>query len=421
MKIKLSNVGVIKDCDIEFVPGVNLIIGSSGSGKSTLMRCIHNIVTNDFADSDVSFGKTNMDVCIENNGNTIEYIRNLSGRGEKSVYIVNGEQYSKVGRVPLPAACEALKINDIEINGEKINFNFNLQFSSPFLILGSRSTLYNVLTYRSSFDISSINDYYNVDVKSNNSELSSNNKIKEKLEDNLATLKAQADKLSSVEILYCKYTNYKHKLELKNDIEELKSGLLYSNKLKDKIDNINSTSKEFEKICNLYNIISDLERYSKLYKANEVIHNRISTINDIKSSVDNSIELISALSDITKIENRLANKSNLLYRISSLSKMIESSEDILKKSSIASDLSRLTSLLSNYEKCSLTLDTIDTNNSDSLINDISSAMILLEKMKESQKYHEKVKEIESLCILNKERLSEFKVCPLCGGSVSDHL
>ena len=40
MRIQLSNVGVINKCDIEFVPGINLIIGASGSGKSTLMNML---------------------------------------------------------------------------------------------------------------------------------------------------------------------------------------------------------------------------------------------------------------------------------------------------------------------------------------------------------------------------------------------
>ena len=53
MRIKLKNVGVISDCDIEFVPGINLIVGSSGSGKSTLMRCIRNVAMNEFSDSDI--------------------------------------------------------------------------------------------------------------------------------------------------------------------------------------------------------------------------------------------------------------------------------------------------------------------------------------------------------------------------------
>lgn len=28
MKVRLSNVGIIKDCDLEFTPGINLIIGT---------------------------------------------------------------------------------------------------------------------------------------------------------------------------------------------------------------------------------------------------------------------------------------------------------------------------------------------------------------------------------------------------------
>ena len=40
MKVQLSNVGIIKDCNLEFTPGINLIIGSSGSGKSTLINLL---------------------------------------------------------------------------------------------------------------------------------------------------------------------------------------------------------------------------------------------------------------------------------------------------------------------------------------------------------------------------------------------
>ena len=163
MKVQLSNVGIIKDCDLEFTPGINLIIGNSGSGKSTLMRCIYNTAMNGFSDSDVAFGKSSMTVTIENNGNVIQYHRNPKAKGEKSYYIVNGETYSKIGRQPVQAVTDAFNIGDVEINGEKVNFNCNLQFATPFLILGSQSTLYNVLTYRSTFDIASINDFYNTD------------------------------------------------------------------------------------------------------------------------------------------------------------------------------------------------------------------------------------------------------------------
>ena len=77
MKVKLSNVGIIDKCEVEFVPGVNLIIGSSGSGKSTLMRCIYNMAANEFADSDISFGQNTMSIEIENGDNVVQYSRSV--------------------------------------------------------------------------------------------------------------------------------------------------------------------------------------------------------------------------------------------------------------------------------------------------------------------------------------------------------
>ena len=104
-----------------------------------------------------------------------------------------------------------------------VNFNFNLQFSSPFLILGSQSTLYNVLTYRSSFDIASINDMYTADIKSNAVEISTTSSVKEKLECNLKLLNDKSEKLQPIEQLYSDYVSYKHnfeKLELLKDLHD---------------------------------------------------------------------------------------------------------------------------------------------------------------------------------------------------------
>ena len=195
MKVKLKNVGVIDSCDVEFVPGINLIVGSSGSGKSTLLRSIHNIAVNEFSDSDISFGKESMHISIACDDNIIEYSRFTKSKGDKFYYVVNGEKYSKVGRQSLSAANDILKLGDIDINGDSINFNFNMQFSTPFLIFGSQSTLYNVLTYRSQFDISKINDCYNVDVKANNNEINTTLKVRDQLNESLIGLRVQESKL----------------------------------------------------------------------------------------------------------------------------------------------------------------------------------------------------------------------------------
>ena len=130
MKLNLKNVGVIDSCEVEFVPGINIIVGSSGSGKSTLLRSIHNIAVNEFSDSDISFGKDSMTISVECDNNIIEYSRFTKSKGDKFYYVVNGEKYSKVGRQPLQVVSDILKLGDININGDCINFNFNMQFST---------------------------------------------------------------------------------------------------------------------------------------------------------------------------------------------------------------------------------------------------------------------------------------------------
>ena len=229
MRVKLNNVGVIDECDVEFTPGITLIIGSSGSGKSTLMRSIYNMASNGFSDCDIAFNKNTMKVFIECDGNKVEYIRNLKSKGDRFYYIVNGETYSKVGRTSLQQVSDALKISNIDINGEEINFNFNLQFSTPFLILGSQSTLYNVLTYRSTFDIASINDYYKLDIKNNESEILTVTKVKERLESTLNELEDKAEHFSPIENIYSKYMQCKHDSNFIDNLLQLNEKIKFNN------------------------------------------------------------------------------------------------------------------------------------------------------------------------------------------------
>ena len=57
MELELRNVGIIKSAHLEFIQGLNLIVGSSSSGKSTLLRAIKCMMDNSFSDSNVSYGQ----------------------------------------------------------------------------------------------------------------------------------------------------------------------------------------------------------------------------------------------------------------------------------------------------------------------------------------------------------------------------
>lgn len=419
MRIQLQDVGIISSCDVEFIPGINLIIGSSGSGKSTLMRCIYNVATNEFSDSDISFGKNTMTVKIDDNGNNIEYSRSIKTKGEKCYYKVNGESYVKLGRQILPAVAETLKIGDIDINGDSINFNFNLQFSSPFLILGNQSTLYNVLTYRSTFDISSINDYYTADIRTNASDIADNTKLKERLESSLNSLEQQAEKLSPVEQLYSDYTLYKHKLEIVNDLNML---LEKSKQIVDVSNNLCIVDELLYKIASANStasMLKEITSYNEINREYHSVKDKVTSYNKLVCSYSKSISLIQNVIDFKKLLVSMKQHNVLLKDLKIISKCEKACKDVIEKEPFVNDIIKQQQLVNRFEKCK--------NICELLCSYDDSAITKIEHFISAAKYIESINELNtSIDATNEkqlkieEELSKFKVCPLCGVSLDGH-
>lgn len=419
MRIQLSNVGVINKCDIEFVPGINLIIGASGSGKSTLIRSIYNIVSNEFADSDISFGKNSMSINVDNNGNKVEYHRSIKFKGEKCYYSVNGEQYVKLGRQPLQAVTNVLKIGDVDVNGENINFNFNLQFSSPFLILGSQSTLYNVLTYRSSFDISSINDYYNIDVKNNANELVTNLKLKERLESNLNQLEDSADKISSIETVYSNYITYKHNLARRDELAKLLEKIELCHKA---TNGINDTSEIINHINTASSLIYELKEISK-YRSmssslNEICNRTKSCKNmaDQYESAMKNVQLMMMMNDMLYMMNQSCKISDSLKLID---KCLESSNRLLHNEQFINDIVKQHQLTKKYNR-SDRITQILSKSDTSIINKIDDVLHVANKLNDLLQVNSSLSNVElkskDIC----DEINQFNACPLCGQPMHNH-
>ena len=413
MKVQLSNVGIIKDCDLEFTPGINLIIGSSGSGKSTLMRCIYNTAMNGFSDSDVAFGKSSMTVTIENNGNIIQYHRNPKAKGEKSYYIVNGETYSKIGRQPVQAVTDAFNIGDVEINGEKVNFNCNLQFATPFLILGSQSTLYNVLTYRSTFDIASINDYYNTDLRTNHNEINANNKLKSQLQSNLESLQIQEKQLKPIEDIYSNYITYKHNLEKLNDIKSLQSRLECINDLSDKIVKLESLLSSINNAMKYTKSLYDIRTYNDTVNNHSKIIVMIDKSNLLIALYNNVLSDIQRLASLNKYKSLLDQSNDMMNNIQMLNNIIYSSQQYMNKESFITDITRLKLLLKNNDKCNKIINELDKCNNINM-NIIDDLCIIDDKLKQMNKVNHHINDLDDKCQAVNNELHKFDVCPLCG-------
>ena len=413
MKVQLSNVGIIKDCDLEFTPGINLIIGSSGSGKSTLMRCIYNTAMNGFSDSDVAFGKSSMTVTIENNGNTIQYHRNPKAKGEKSYYIVNGETYSKIGRQPVQAVTDAFNIGDVEINGEKVNFNCNLQFATPFLILGSQSTLYNVLTYRSTFDITSINDYYNADLRTNHNEINANNKLKAQLQSNLESLQIQEKQLKPIEDIYSNYITYKHNLEKLNDIKSVQSRLECINDLSDKIVKLESLLSSINNAMKYTKSLYDIRTYNDTVNNHSKIIVMIDKSNLLIALYNNVLSDIQRLASLNKYKSLLDKSNDMMNNIQMLNNIIYSSQQYMNKESFITDITRLKLWLKNNDKCNKIINELDKCSNINM-NIIDDLCIIDDKLKQMNKVNHHINDLDDKCQAVNNELHKFDVCPLCG-------
>ncbi len=418
MRVQLENVGVIEKCDVEFIPGINLIVGSSGSGKSTLMRCIYNVATNEFSDSDISFGKNTMNVRVIDGGNVIEYSRSIKAKGERCFYKVNNETYVKLGRQALPAVSSALKIGDIDINGDSINFNFNLQFSSPFLILGNQSTLYNVLTYRSTYDISPINDYYAVDVKSNASETVSNIKLKERLEASLESLEADAEKLSPIEQLYSDYTLYKHKLEIVNDLKQFLNKVHQIASISNELISIDSTIKQIGYAEALINKLDAISTYKEVKCSHNIIVDKVTQYSQLLCKYENAFEHIQKVSQLKELLSSMIAMKAICNNIEVISNCINGCVNMLQHEQLASDVIKQKSIASSLYKCIAIVNVLSKCDS-SVITKIDDLMYADKLHGAIHKVNDTVK--ETVCRLESvsAELSKFEVCPLCGVSLYD--
>ena len=90
MKVITNNFQILEGRnEFEFKPGINLIVGPNASGKSSLFYAIENALTNpNGVDECIHFDHKSTDVTIENNGNSLTWIRTNSS----STYVNNNTQ-----------------------------------------------------------------------------------------------------------------------------------------------------------------------------------------------------------------------------------------------------------------------------------------------------------------------------------------
>lgn len=424
MRVILNNVGCIKSgtC-LEFTQGINLIVGSSGSGKSTLLRALESFSSNTFQDSDVNFKSNLMKISIEDGSNTLEYIRDLHKKDKKASYIVNGEVYEKLGRTSLKEVSDILKLGDVSIGDDKVNFNFSTQFDGPFLVLGSSSLLYNILTFRSSFDVTSLNDIHSSDIKRLNSDIKLNRKLYETTQKSVSDLEDKVSALSPIESISKEYDSYKREI---SKVEDLKSLIeLYESR--------SCIENSLSLLTELISLISELKNLFEIYNDICLLRSSLLEASDLNISLRNISNFISSYMELQQSYNTYVNISDLESNLCSANELqvyLSQVKDVdlcIKNAdatlSLYKDLLGISSSYDDTIGIKSVIDLFKSYDNETIINlnilddciNLQSSLLSLHSMSNS------MQEVEATISSISKELGTFKVCPCCGSMLEDCL
>ena len=128
LKVNLENFQSISKASIEFVQGINIIVGQSNSGKSAILRAIKGAVLNpNGSQKYIKNGTKGFKVNVEYEGNSIEWSRD----SKSPKYTINGEEYHKVGGSNLHDVCPKSGFV-LDERGYLMNVESELELPFPF-------------------------------------------------------------------------------------------------------------------------------------------------------------------------------------------------------------------------------------------------------------------------------------------------
>lgn len=381
MRLKVRNLGIIKSADIEFIPGLNLIIGSSGAGKSTLLRGIKNLVSNSFNDTSIRTGAEEMSLEIELQGHSVAYKRTTANTARKMRYIVDNVEYTKVGRTPLAEVTEALLLEPTIIDGESFYFNFSNQFASPFLIFESKSFIYSVLTYRNTYDISKIHDLYLTDIKEMKKDISTERAKSEILQDRLLFLQNKSTALSTVPTVYAAVQKVKSLRVAADTLSQL---------MQQRIDVAERAVVQSRLLERLGCTITSMQTL-------ESLHKRITVLKTFVNLSQGCEETRVRLSTIRKSQDSFIVLGGIAEQVLLLKKMLKAVKDLYI-----------------HTQCSTSIH--------SLMTELETAMVLFtytSKHAALRCINDTMNSIAAEIIVVDTELSTVTVCPLCGSHLED--
>lgn len=274
-------------------------------------------------------------------------------KGKNSKYKVNDQIYEKFGVNQLPEVADALNIRETILGGEKVRLNFSRQMSYPFLLDKTPGQMYRFI------------------VDSSESE-SLSNVLKDISKDIKDSEKSIVQNDARLDTLIKQQTDLNYKLLHADTILDISSQILDLDATDIKI------SKMVESRASYNNLSNEVFKLNTLYNQLNI---------DIDTSLldktkDNYIECINV---VNNYKNILESKNNLATK---------------------------------YSVLDVNLDTLSLDKTIEEYNQVVNLVKLYKEHLESKEsLNNKINSIEDNLKEQTDKLSEFKICPLCGSEI----
>lgn len=391
MKVSIKDFQIVKSASLEFIPGLTVIQGESNNGKSALFRAIKSCIYNEPGTTNVRIGCKNYMVGIEHKGHKV-----IFQKGENSLYMIDGKQYNKVGKVQVPEVAEALGINAISVNDNIEKINFWDQMEKPFLLDRNSSELFRFIVDSGEDD--NLNSTLRSMVHDKN-ELNTQKNLKE---GSINTLKQQIDENEKL------LAGSEEKIELCEKViafSPMTSKLLTVN---NNIANITSIREEIAKES------STISTRREIKKELDDISSKLSYNISIKEQLQEKILKYQSLQETIKgIDIQLNDKVEFNKVIPTISKNIDTLSKVKEKVAKANELSKIIN--------STKVERLQISISHDEVTKLSTLKSVLERINKLQQQISSIQ--DNVTAMNKDiepilkEYSSIDVCPYCGNKL----
>lgn len=398
--LKIEDFQSIGNAELEFITGINLIVGQSNSGKTAILRAIDSTLTNpSYAKTFIKHHTNEASVTFQYDNNIVSWKKATKGG---TTYTVNGEEYSKMGTSDL---FDLLPNNGFvkSDNGEVMNIEG--EWDLPFPFDRTPSELFRLFE-----NVFCVSDSATI-LKSYKEEESD---LVKQVSDTKDKITKAANKMAALEDLEKEANLSKLKEDLKvfeanadeyfkmnNDFETIKKSTVLENfKLDEKLPPDKDTLSELLEAVKDAEFISDVATRIKFYKT-------LPDIMEVPQTID---EYLTTYEDLVVIENA-STADNFMF-----DKKIEISEETLPTyCSLSEDLKdiekgALADKFAIDKECSED-SSLSLADYVAMAEDLEDIMKCFRRCKlltaEGKELVDKIAKLEA-------QLKEYKVCPLCG-------